>query len=78
MTHGSGYHRGDGSNGACSDPSRVFKGKKMAGHLGVERVTVLNLDIIKVDAEQDLILVKGAVPGPKGGMVIIRNSVKAK
>ncbi len=77
MTHGSGYHRGVGSMGACSDPSRVFKGKKLPGHYGNERVTVQNLDVAKVDAERNLILVKGAIPGPKGGLVYIRSSVKA-
>ena len=77
MTHGSGYHRGPGSLGACSTPSRVMKGKKLAGHLGVEKVTVQNLEVVKVDAEKNIIAVKGAVPGPKGGMVIIKDSVKA-
>ena len=77
MTHGSGYHRGVGSMGACSTPSRVMKNKKLAGHLGVEQVTVQNLEIVKVDAEQNIILVKGAVPGPKGGVLTIRNTVKA-
>ena len=63
--------------GACSSPSRVMKGKKLAGHLGVERVTVQNLDVVRVDAEKNLIAVKGAVPGPKGGMVIIQSAVKS-
>lgn len=77
-THGSGpVVRKGGSIGACSDPSRVFKGKKMSGHLGAERVTVQNLAVIKVDVENNLIAIKGAVPGPKGGIVFIRNSVKA-
>ena len=76
-THGSKYHRHAGSNGACSDPSRVFKGKKMAGHAGNEQVTVQNLDVVKVDADKNIILVKGAVPGPKGGIITIRNTVKA-
>ena len=62
---------------ACSDPSRVFKGKKMAGHLGAERVTVQNLTVVKVDVENNLIAIKGAVPGPKGGIVLVCNSVKA-
>ena len=75
--HGSGYHRGVGSMGACSTPSRVFKNKKMSGHLGNERVTVQNLTVVKVDTERNLILLKGAVPGPKGGFVVIRDSVKA-
>lgn len=77
MTHGSGYHRGPGSMGACSTPSRVMKGKKLAGHLGVEKVTVQNLDIITLDAEKNIIAVRGSIPGPKGGLVIIKNSVKA-
>lgn len=77
-THGTGPTvRKGGSIGACSDPSRVFKGKKMSGHLGSERVTVQNLVVAKVDAENNLIAVKGAVPGPNGGTVLIRNSVKA-
>lgn len=77
MTHGSGYHRGVGSMGACSTPSRVMKNKKLPGHLGVEQVTVQNLEVVKVDAEQNIILVKGGVPGPKGGVLTIRNTVKA-
>ena len=77
MSHGSGYHRGSGSMGACSNPGRVMKGKKLPGHMGVARVTVQNLEVVKVDAEQNLILLKGAVPGNKGGLVTIRNSVKA-
>lgn len=77
MTHGTGpVHREVGSMGANSDPSRVFKGKKMAGHLGSERVTIQNLDVVKVDAESNLIALKGAVPGPRGGIVIITDSVK--
>ena len=75
--HGSGYHRGVGSMGACSTPSRVFKNKKMSGHLGNERVTVQNLTVVKVDTERNLILIKGAVPEPKGGFVVVRDSVKA-
>lgn len=77
MTHGSGYHRGVGSMGACSTPSRVMKNKKLPGHMGVEQVTIQNLDVVKVDAEKNLILVKGAVPGPKGGILTIKDSVKA-
>ena len=78
-THGSGpVARHAGSLGACSDPSRVFKGKKLAGHLGAERVTVQNLDIVKVDAENNLIAVKGAIPGPKGGIVVLADTVKSK
>ena len=77
-THGSGpVARHAGSNGANSDPSRVFKGKKLPGHLGAEQVTVQNLTVVKVDAENNLIAVKGAVPGPKGGVVVVRDSVKA-
>ena len=76
-THGTGpVHRHAGSNGAASDPSRVPKGKKLPGHLGVERVTVQNLTIVKVDAENNLIAIRGAVPGPKGGIICITNSVK--
>ena len=77
MSHGSGYHRGSGSMGACSNPGRVMKGKKLPGHMGVVKVTIQNLEIVKVDAENELILVKGAIPGNKGGLVTIRNSVKA-
>ena len=77
-THGTGpVARHAGSLGACSDPSRVYKGKKLAGHLGCERVTIQNLEIAKVDAENNLLAIKGAIPGPKGGIVVIRNSVKA-
>ncbi len=77
-THGTGpVVRHGGSIGACSDPSRVFKGKKMAGHLGAERVTVQNLTIVKVDKENNLIAIKGAVPGANGGVVLIRDSIKA-
>ncbi len=76
-SHGTGpVHRHGGSLGVI-DPARVFKGKKMAGHLGFERVTVQNLSVVKVDAENNIIAVKGAVPGPKGGIVVIKNSVKA-
>jgi large subunit ribosomal protein L3 len=77
-THGVGpVHREVGSMGAISNPSRVFKGKKMAGQWGVENVTILNLEIVKVDKERNVILVKGAVPGPVKGIVTIRNTVKA-
>lgn len=76
-SHGTGpVHRHGGSLGAI-DPARVFKGKKMAGHLGNERVTVQNLSVVKIDAENNIIAVKGAVPGPKGGIVVLFNSVKA-
>jgi large subunit ribosomal protein L3 len=77
MTHGSGYHRGVGSMGACSTPSRVMKNKRLPGHMGVEQVTVQNLNVVKVDVEKNLILIKGAVPGPKGGILTIKNTVKA-
>jgi large subunit ribosomal protein L3 len=77
MSHGSGYHRGLGSMGAHSDPSRIYKGKGMPGHLGNEKVTVQNLAVVKVDVARGLLLVKGAVPGPKGGLLVIKNSVKA-
>ena len=77
-THGSGpVARHGGSNGACSSPSRVFPGMKMAGHLGAETVTVQNLTVAKVDAENNLIAIKGAIPGPNGGIVVVRDSVKA-
>ena len=78
MGHGSKFHRHAGSNGACSDPSKVFKGKKMPGQMGHVTVTTQNLEIVKVDVENNLILVKGCVPGPKKSMVEIRESVKAK
>lgn len=77
-SHGTGpVARHAGSLGACSDPSRVFKGKKLAGHLGHERVTIQNLDVVKVDAENNLIAIKGAIPGPKKGIVVVVDSVKA-
>ncbi len=77
MAHGSKFHRHAGSNGSCSDPSKVFKGKKMPGQMGNKRVTIQNLEIVKVDAENNLILVKGAVPGPKKSLVTIKETVKA-
>lgn len=77
MAHGSGYHRGSGSMGTCSSPGRVMKGKKLPGHMGVDKVTVQNLEVVKVSADENIILLKGAVPGSKGGLVTIRNSVKA-
>ena len=77
MTHGSKFHRHAGSNGAASDPSKVFKGKKMPGHMGSKRITIQNLEIVRVDAENNLILVKGSVPGPKKSLVTIKESVKA-
>ena len=76
--HGSKYHRHAGSNGACSDPSKVAKGKKMPGHMGAEQVTVQNLEVVKIDAEKNIILVRGAVPGPKKSLVVITESVKAR
>ncbi|GAB3447862.1 50S ribosomal protein L3 [Insolitispirillum peregrinum] len=76
-THGvSVSHRSHGSTGQCQDPGRVFKGKKMAGHLGAERVTTQNLTVVSVDAERGLVLVKGSVPGSKGGYVLVRDAVK--
>lgn len=77
MAHGSKYHRHAGSNGACSSPSKVFKGKRMPGHMGGKKVTTQNLEIVRVDAENNLLLVKGAVPGPKKALVTIKESVKA-
>ena len=77
MKHGSKYHRHAGSNGSASDPSRVFKGKHMPGQMGNVKVTVQNLEIVSVDPENNLILVKGSVPGPKKSLVTIRESVKA-
>ena len=75
--HGSKYHRHAGSNGACSDPSKVFKGKHMPGHMGSKKITVQNLVVVRVDAENNLLLVKGSVPGPKKSLVTIREAVKA-
>ncbi|HUZ20158.1 MAG TPA: 50S ribosomal protein L3 [Acidimicrobiales bacterium] len=69
-------HRAPGSIGACATPARVFKGTRMAGHMGHARVTTLNLEVVEADAERQLVLVKGAVPGPNGGLVLIRNAVK--
>ena len=77
MAHGSKYHRHAGSNGSCSTPSRVFKGKKMPGHMGGKKDTTQNLEVVRVDAEKNLLLVKGAVPGPKKSLVTIKESVKA-
>ena len=77
MTHGSKYHRHAGSNGAASDPSKVFKGKKMPGQMGHVKVTVQNLEVVRVDAENNLLLVKGSVPGPKKSLITIKESVKA-
>lgn len=77
MTHGSKFHRHAGSNGAASDPSKVFKGKKMPGQMGNKKITIQNLEVVKVDAENNLLLVKGSVPGPKKSLVTIKESVKA-
>ena len=77
MTHGSKYHRGVGSMGASSDPSRTFKNKKMPGHMGNRNTTVLNLEVVKVMPEKNVILIKGGIPGPNKGYVVIRNTVKA-
>ena len=77
MAHGSKFHRHAGSNGACSDPSKVFKGKHMPGHMGAVRVTTQNLEIVRIDVENNLILVKGAIPGPKKSTVMLKESVKA-
>lgn len=76
MAHGSGYHRGVGSMGSCSSPSRVFKNKKMPGQYGNTKCTVQNLQIVKVDAERNILLVKGAIPGAKGGIVIVKQTCK--
>ena len=76
MAHGSKYHRGVGSMGANSDPSRVFKNKKMPGQYGGERVTIQNLEVVKVDAERNLLMIKGAIPGANGSLVMVRDAVK--
>ena len=78
MAHGSKFHRHQGSNGACSSPSRVFKGKGMPGHMGCKKVTIQNLTVVRVDAEKNLILVKGAVPGPKKALVTIKETTKVE
>ena len=77
MAHGSKFHRHQGSNGACSDPRKVFKGKGMPGHMGAKQITIQNLEVVKVDAENNLLLVKGAVPGPKKALVTIKETVKS-
>ena len=77
MAHGSKYHRGVGSLSSATTPGKVKKGKKMPGHMGAENVTIQNLEVVRVDAEKNLILVKGAVPGNKGSMLVIKESVKA-
>ena len=77
MAHGSKFHRHQGSNGSSSDPSHVFKGKGMPGHMGAKKITVQNLEVVKVDVENNLILVKGAVPGPKKALVTLKETVKS-
>ena len=77
MAHGSKFHRHQGSNGSATTPGRVFKGKGMPGHMGNKKITIQNLEVVKVDVENNLIAVRGAVPGPKGGVVTIVNAVKA-
>ena len=77
MTHGSKFHRHAGSTGAASDPSKVFKGKKMPGHMGSKKITIQNLEVVRVDAENNLLLVKGSVPGPKKSLVTIKETVKS-
>ena len=76
-THGSMYHRRPGSMGAGTSPGRVYKGKKQPGHMGADKITVQNLNVVKVDTERNLLLVKGAVPGPKGGLIIVKGAVKS-
>jgi large subunit ribosomal protein L3 len=76
MTHGSHFHRSPGAMSGCSDPSRVFKGKKLPGHMGHEKITVQNLNIVRIDKENNLMLIKGAVPGPKGGLLVISDAAK--
>ena len=76
-THGSKYHRHAGSNGMASDPAKVMKGKKMAGHMGHVQVTVQNLEVVRIDAENNVILVKGSVPGPKKSLVTLKSAAKA-
>ena len=78
MSHGSKFHRHQGSNGSSSDPSHVFKGKGMPGHMGAKRVTTQNLEIVRVDADRDLILVKGSMPGPKKALITLKETVKKK
>ena len=78
MAHGSKFHRHQGSNGSCSSPSKVFKGKGMPGHMGCKKVTVQNLEVVRVDADKNLLLVKGAVPGPKKALVTIKETTRAE
>lgn len=77
MSHGSKFHRHAGSSGACSSPSKVFRGKKMAGHMGHKKITIQNLEVVRVDAQKNLLLIKGAVPGPKKSLISIKETVKA-
>ncbi|MEG0251350.1 MAG: 50S ribosomal protein L3 [Christensenellaceae bacterium] len=77
MSHGSRYHRRPGSMGACASPGKVMKGKRLPGHTGHVKITVQNLEVVKIDVDKNLILIKGAIPGPKGGLVTMRKSVKA-
>ena len=77
MAHGSKFHRHQGSNGACSSPSRVFKGKGMPGHMGSVKVTTQNLEVVRVDAEKNLLLIKGAVPGAKKALITVKETVKS-
>lgn len=77
MAHGSKFHRHAGSNGSATTPGKVFKGKKMPGHMGAKRITVQNLEVVRIDVDNNLILVKGAVPGPKKSLVTIKETVKA-
>ena len=78
MAHGSKFHRHQGSNGACSSPYKVFKGKGMPGHMGCKKVTIQNLQVVRVDADKNLLLIKGAVPGPKKALVTIKETVKVE
>ena len=77
MAHGSKFHRHAGSNGSATTPGRVFKGKKMPGHMGAKKITIQNLEVVRVDVENNLILVKGAVPGPKKALVTLKETVKS-
>ena len=76
-THGSMYHRRPGSMGSGTSPGRVYKGKREPGHMGVDKITVQNLEVVKVDSERNLLLVKGAIPGPKGGLIVVKGTVKS-
>ena len=76
-THGSMYHRRPGSMGSGTSPGRVFKGKKLPGHMGMDNTTIKNLEVVRVDTDRNLILIRGAVPGPKGGLLVIKNTVKS-